>query len=386
MHDTPPQTSADPVVKKVRALDPWKVRLLAAGLLTVLLALVFLVPRTPAPPPSPARPDTVFLDKAGLVSPEFAKETTTWLHAIQLFEGVVYIDGKPPEGTLQPWTVQTATEWGVGSDRQDRGLVLFIFRNARVVRVEVGYGLEGALPDVMVKRLLEAIVVPAFAQGRYEAGLETFIKTVYEGLGGDAEAGRRALEEAGRPHDAWAETWDDAWRNGARLLPAVWRFYSQGSAVDRVGVIAFTLPILLFSVISLVVLAVSIQMIIGLPRKMRALRTVAASTPAGMAGGKPTRANASSGARSTGASRVSPDASANNTWAEIPEWLRGTHPRWGTLMLLTPGVMGLFLALLCAAIAVMVFSMAPDYFTRQGKFGGGGVEVSWPVPNVSHGK
>lgn len=55
-------------------------------------------------------------------------------------------------------------------------------------------------------------------------------------------------------------------------------------------------------------------------------------------------------------------------------------------MLLTPVVMGLFLALLCAAIAVMVFSMAPDYFTRQGKFGGGGVEVSWPVPNVSHGK
>ncbi len=386
MRDTPPQTSVDPVVKKMRALDPWKVRLLAAGLLTALLALIFLVPRTPAPPPSPARPDTVFLDKAGLVSPEFAKETTTWLHAIQLFEGVVYIDGKPPEGTLQPWTVQTATEWGVGTDRQYRGLVLFIFRDARVVRVEVGYGLEGALPDVMVKRLLEAIVVPAFSQGRYEAGLEAFIKTVYEGLGGDAEAGRRALEEAGKPHNAWAEIWDDAWNNGTRLLPAVWRFFSQGSTVDRVGVIAFTLPILFFSVISLVALAVSIQMLIGLPRKMRALRTAAAPTPTGMVGGKPTRANASCRAKSIGASRVSPDASSNDTRHDVPEWLRGTQPHWAALILLTPVAMGLFLVLLSAAIAVMVFSMAPDYFTRQGKFGGGGVEVSWPVPNVSPGK
>lgn len=386
MHDTPPQTSIDPLVEKASTHSPRKVHLVAAGLLTAMLVLVFLVPRQPAPPPSPARPDTVFIDKADLVSPAFAKETTTWLHAIKLFEGVVYIDGKPPEGALQPWTIQTASEWGVGTDRQDRGLVLFIFRDARIVRAEVGYGLEGTLPDVKVKRLLEAIVVPAFSQGRYEAGLETFIKTVYEGLGGDAEAGRRSLEEASKPRNSWVDIWDVAWKYGARLPPAVWRYYLQGSALDRLGVIAFTLPILFFSMISLVALAVSIQMLIGLPRKLRALRATSSSTQSGMVDGKLTHVKTSGGAKPTGASRVSPDATANEIREEVPDWLRGTHPRWGALILLTPVVLGLFLTLLCAAIAVMVFSMAPDHFTRQGKFGGGGVEVSWPVPAVSPAK
>jgi uncharacterized protein len=315
------------------------------AMLLIALALIFLIPRAPAPPPSPARPDTVFVDKVGLVSPQYAQEVSKWLYAIKLFEGVVYIDGKPPEGDLQPWTIQTATEWGVGRDNQDRGLVLFIFSDAHVVRVEIGYGLEGTLPDVTVKRLLETLVVPAFAQGRYEQGLEAFIKTVYEGLGGDAEAGRQALAAASRPNAPWTETWNAAWKYGERLLPAVWRFYSQGSALDRFGVLAFATPILFFATMSVIVLLATLRMLANLPRQFRALTAGATGNPEAM--------------------------------AVLPDIVRNSSPRWARVMLAVPVVMGLFLFALNAAIAVFIFSMAPDELTRQGRYGGGGVAVEW---------
>jgi uncharacterized membrane protein YgcG len=317
------------------------------AMLLIALALIFLIPRAPAPPPSPARPDTVFVDKVGLVSPRYAQEVSKWLYAIKLFEGVVYIDGKPPEGDLQPWTIQTASEWGVGTEKEDRGLVLFIFSDARVVRAEIGYGLEGALPDVTVKRLLETLVVPAFAQGRYEQGLEAFIKTVYEGLGGDAEAGRQALEAASRPNAPWTKTWNAAWKYGERLLPAVWRFYSQGSALERFGVLAFATPILFFATMSVIVLLATLRMLANLPRQLRALRAGAAGNP--------------------------------EAASVLPEIVRNSSPRWARVMLAVPVVMGLFLFALNAAIAVCIFSMAPDELTRQGRFGGGGVAVNWPV-------
>jgi uncharacterized protein len=335
------------------------------AMLLIALALIFLIPRAPAPPPSPARPDTVFVDKVGLVSPEFALETSRWLYAMNLFEGVVYIDGKTPEGDLQPWTVQTASEWGVGTERQDRGLVLFIFRDPRVVRAEIGYGLEGVLPDVTVKRLLETLVAPAFSQGQYEKGLEAFIKMVYEMLGGDAASARQALEEAGKPNDAWGETLEAAWKNGARLLPAVWRFYSQGTYLDRFGVLAFATPILFFSVVSLVAFLISLRMLVLLPGKLRALWTAPA---AAVSPDENTRKRAPNNAPK-GAPRNAPAASLAG--------LGDGDPRWGTFMLVTPIVLGVFLFLITGAIATLIFSMAPDYFTRQGQYGGGGVAVTW---------
>lgn len=353
------KTEAPPSSDKKKGANPRTLAILAAMLL-ILLALILMVPRAPAPPASPERPDTVFVDKAGLVSPKFVEVTSKWLYAIKLFEGVVYIDGKPPEGELLPWTVQTATEWGVGREREDRGLVLFVFRDARAVRAEIGYGLEGELPDVTVKHLLDSLVVPAFARGDYEAGFEAFIKTVYEKLGGDAEAARQAMEEAGKPNDPWGEMWHDAWKNGARLLPAVWQAFAQGSVVERIGIVAFALPILFFTVMSLVALAASIQMLSQFPRKLRAFRAAGRSG----AGAKPAPAQ-------------NPGKAASE---EIPDWLRGTSPKLGAFLLLVPVFMGIFLAGLSGAIAVMVFSMAPDSITRQGKFGGGGVEVRWPVP------
>jgi uncharacterized protein len=61
--------------------------------------------------------------------------------------------------------------WGIGKKRQDNGLLLLWSTGDRRVRVEVGYGLEGALPDGKVGAILDTYVIPQFKAGNFDQGL-----------------------------------------------------------------------------------------------------------------------------------------------------------------------------------------------------------------------
>ena len=77
---------------------------------------------------------------------------------------LVWIDRKLPEGfTLEDFTVRAAQKWGAGKKKEDNGAILFVFVDERKVRIEVGYGLEGALPDVTAKRIIDGEIVPGSA-------------------------------------------------------------------------------------------------------------------------------------------------------------------------------------------------------------------------------
>jgi len=314
------------------------VRVAFALIVVVLAALILLPPRWPPPPASPAQENTVVLDKAGLISADFARDTSRRLYTIGLYEAVIYIDRRLPEGALRPWTVQTASQWRVGTDRADRGLVLFVFTEPRVLRVEVGYGLEGQLPDGRMRQLLETTVVPEFAQGRYEQGLDAFVEGVYQELGGDAAWRDHVHASAGQGSGGWGETWELAWRNGPGLLPAVWREYMQGTAMERFGILAFASVPMGFLVVGCILLFTTARSIIELPGTLRARREYAAQQ----------------------AAERDQDRRYDPPWFEI--------------------VIGLPMVLLCFGVVVFMFSMMPERFTRQGRFGGGGVAVTWPAP------
>ncbi len=73
--------------------------------------------------------------------------------------------------SLEEYSYQLATAWGIGVEGQDTGLMLLLAVEERQVRVEVGYGLEGDLPDGLVGRLLDEHVIPPFKEGDYSRGL-----------------------------------------------------------------------------------------------------------------------------------------------------------------------------------------------------------------------
>jgi uncharacterized protein len=78
--------------------------------------------------------------------------------------------------------IRVADAWKLGRKGVDDGAILLIAKEDRRMRIEVGYGLEGALPDALAKRITDETIAPHFKQGDYyrgiDAGLEQMIKVI----------------------------------------------------------------------------------------------------------------------------------------------------------------------------------------------------------------
>ena len=89
-------------------------------------------------------------------------------------------------------------QWRLGQKKLDNGVLLVVFVEDRKLRIEVGYGLEGVLPDAEAAQIIRGVIVPRFREQRYAAGLEAAVNAVYERiaspqpLSGKAES-RRGL-------------------------------------------------------------------------------------------------------------------------------------------------------------------------------------------------
>jgi len=150
----------------------------------------------------PEKPERYVTDRAGVFGPGQAEALNARLEQFERETSdqiLVWDDRKVPEGfTLEDFTVRAAQKWGAGQKKEDNGAILFVFTEDRKVRIEVGYGLEGALPDVTAKRIIDNEIVPRFRQGDYGAGLTAgatammaAVKGEYKGTGRTVDEGRR---------------------------------------------------------------------------------------------------------------------------------------------------------------------------------------------------
>jgi uncharacterized protein len=124
----------------------------------------------------PEKPQRYVTDRAGVFGPGRAEALNAKLEQFERETSnqvLVWVDRKIPEGfTLEDFTVRAAQKWGAGQKKTDNGAVLFVFPEDRKVRIEVGYGLEGSLPDVTAKRIIDNEIVPRFRSGDYAGGIE----------------------------------------------------------------------------------------------------------------------------------------------------------------------------------------------------------------------
>ena len=75
---------------------------------------------------------------------------------------------------------QLFQKWRLGQKSLDNGVLLVVFVDDRKLRLEVGYGLEGALPDADASQIIRNAIAPRFREQRYAAGLEAAVLAVYE--------------------------------------------------------------------------------------------------------------------------------------------------------------------------------------------------------------
>jgi uncharacterized protein len=159
------------------------------GLLPLLLAATAWAASPDAPPP-----ERYFNDQAGFVSPADAQRLDEKLRRFDEQSSnqiVVAIFPELPSPSMEDFTVRTAQAWRVGRQKLDNGLILFVFVKDRKLRIEVGYGLEGAVPDALAKRIIDETIVPRLRQGDPATGLEAGIDALIAATRGEYKTERR---------------------------------------------------------------------------------------------------------------------------------------------------------------------------------------------------
>jgi uncharacterized protein len=90
-----------------------------------------------------------------------------------------------PEDIAQ-YSIRVVEKWKIGRDKVDDGLLVLVAKNDRKMRIEVGYGLEGAIPDLYAKRIISEVISPRFKQGDFYGGLDAGLNSLISLVEGEA--------------------------------------------------------------------------------------------------------------------------------------------------------------------------------------------------------
>jgi uncharacterized protein len=179
-----------------------RVRLLLAGV-ALSAALGGAVAR--AETPIPDAPAQWVTDHAGFLSPQVTGELDARLGAYAAQTGhqvLVYVDHTTGGDPIEDWGNKAFQHWRVGRKGIDDGVVLFIFSDDHHLRIEVGYGLEGVVPDAVASRIINERMVPRIQAGDRDGAVRAGVDALTAAIG--APAGATGLgAQAPKPIATW---------------------------------------------------------------------------------------------------------------------------------------------------------------------------------------
>jgi uncharacterized protein len=183
--------------------------------LRFLPAVIFLIPaRVRAEEAQYPAPTGFVSDFAGILSSAATSSITDTLQELRdktSAEVAVYIVKTTAPETIegyavkrfQTWRWPGASEDGIGKKGKDNGVLLMAAIDDRKVRIEVGYGLEGAIPDAVAKRIIETLITPRFREMKYGEGIAAAVAALAARISGEGGAAASPTPE-GRPASASA--------------------------------------------------------------------------------------------------------------------------------------------------------------------------------------
>jgi uncharacterized protein len=86
---------------------------------------------------------------------------------------------------LEDYSIRLADKWKIGQKGKDNGVILLIVKQDRKIRIEVGYGLEGALPDSRAGEIIRKNIAPYFRQSNFSSGIRNGIFAIMTATGGE---------------------------------------------------------------------------------------------------------------------------------------------------------------------------------------------------------
>ena len=145
-------------------------------------------------PPLPAQ---WFNDYAHVVSPPTAARLNKTLQDFERESSIPIAVAIFPQmqsaSSIEDYTMRVAQAWKVGQKNKNNGVVLFVFVQDHRSRIEVGYGLEGALPDATCKRILEDEIKPHLRNNDFDGGLSAGVAAILKATKGEYQARGQSL-------------------------------------------------------------------------------------------------------------------------------------------------------------------------------------------------
>jgi len=155
-------------------------------LLTTLLLLILCCSSANALGIS--KPTGYVNDTAGLLSNGVELKIEQFLHGFEASDStqvtlltIPTLDG----ASLEEYSQQVFEKWNLGQKGKDNGVLLLIAKAERKVRIEVGYGLEGRLTDLLAGRIIDNEITPKFKQGDFDGGIVAGIVGIAEAVRGE---------------------------------------------------------------------------------------------------------------------------------------------------------------------------------------------------------
>lgn len=165
----------------------------------LLLAFGFRLLADEVIPPPPA---AYFNDYAHVVSAGTAAQLNQTLENFERQSSdqiVVAIYPKmQSDSSIDDYTVRVARSWQVGQKGKNNGAVLFVFVQDHKMFIEVGYGLEGVLPDALCKRIIDEEITPRFRAGDYDGGLTAGVQAILAAVKGEYQGTGTTVAEQQR--------------------------------------------------------------------------------------------------------------------------------------------------------------------------------------------
>ncbi|GAB2178615.1 TPM domain-containing protein [Dongia sp. agr-C8] len=155
-------------------------------LLGVLILLIGFVSPALAEPPIPALTGRV-VDEAGILDASTVATITDRLAGLESSTGIQLVVVTLPDlkgYVIEDWGLALGRGWGIGQAGKNNGVLLIVAPNDRELRIEVGYGLEGEIPDATANSIIQREIIPYFKQGDMNGGVRAGVEAILAALGG----------------------------------------------------------------------------------------------------------------------------------------------------------------------------------------------------------
>ncbi len=177
----------------------------AKYLLVLALALAAAISQAMpvlAAPAVPANPNaTRVMDTTRTLTEQQVAELTTLIAEEEAVSGnqiAVLMIPSLGSDSIEDYSLAVARGWGIGQKDKNNGVLLMIAKDDRKLRIEVGYGLEGALPDATAASIIRNQITPEFKNGNFFGGIKSGVKSIIAAIHNEYTVG---------PTDDSADSW-----------------------------------------------------------------------------------------------------------------------------------------------------------------------------------